>query len=161
MDTSVDHDAAIKLNNPGRFTRVFVETRAGEIEARLSEYGNWELRVRRQEDSTWRLACNGDLDCGAVTSQPVVLPQEERISRGPVTIEPVARRVTVNGDDVYLAKKEFALLPTLASQPDRVFAKNELLQAIWGYTGEERTRTLDSHASRLRGNSGPRGRSRW
>lgn len=56
------------LASPGRFTRVMIETRAGEIEARLSEYGNRELKVRRQEDNTWKLAYGGDLDCGAVTN---------------------------------------------------------------------------------------------
>lgn len=162
MDASVDHDAAIRLNNPGRFTRVFVETRAGEIEARLSEYGNWDLRVRRHEDDAWRLACTGDLDCGAVISHPVISPTEETVVRGPLAIDLAARRVTVGGEEVVLAKKEYALLLALASQPDRVFAKPELLQAVWGYNGGEKTRTLDSHASRLcDANSALPERGRW
>jgi DNA-binding response OmpR family regulator len=51
---------------------------------------------------------------------------------------------------VTLAKKEFALLQVLASDPTRVFSKEELLQAAWGFRSSTRTRTLDSHASRLR-----------
>lgn len=150
MDASVDNSGALSLACPGRFTRVFVQTAAGEIEARLSDLGNWELRVRRDEDTSWRLACSGDLDCGAVTSEPVIVPSEETITRGQVTVEPSARRVTVAETDVYLAKKEFALLLVLASQPDRVFSKAELLETIWNHPGNARTRTLDSHASRLR-----------
>ena len=38
----------------------------------------------------------------------------------------------------------------LASDPLRVFTKAELLRDIWGYSASARTRTLDSHASRLR-----------
>jgi len=60
------------------------------------------------------------------------------------------RRVTVGDDLVDLAGKEYALLARLASDPDRVFTKAELLREIWGYGGNLRTRTLDSHASRVR-----------
>lgn len=47
MDASIDRDSPLRKIVPGRFTRVSVRTPAGEIEARLSEHGNWELRVRR------------------------------------------------------------------------------------------------------------------
>ena len=51
---------------------------------------------------------------------------------------------------VSLSKKEFALLRILASDPTRVFTKEDLLAAVWAYRGPSKTRTLDSHASRLR-----------
>ncbi len=69
---------------------------------------------------------------------------------GELTIDPVGRRVTVGGEEVALAKKEFALLRILASDPTRVFPKEELLREVWGFANPGRTRTLDSHASRLR-----------
>ena len=47
-------------------------------------------------------------------------------------------------------KKEYLLLAQLASDPERVFTKAELLLEVWGYTVVGHTRTLDSHASRLR-----------
>lgn len=149
MDASIDQDAAIRLNSPGRFTRVFIETRAGEVEARLSEYGNWELRVRRHEDETWRLACSGDLDCGAVSAQPVV-PAQKTLIRGPLVIDPAARSVSVGDGEVSLARKEFSLLVMLAARPESVFSKQQLMREIWGYDTTEKTRTLDCHASRLR-----------
>ena len=49
-----------------------------------------------------------------------------------------------------LSNKEFSLLRVLASDPLRVFTKGELLADVWGYRTEAQTRTLDSHASRLR-----------
>jgi DNA-binding response OmpR family regulator len=69
---------------------------------------------------------------------------------GDLTIDPIRRRVTVGDREVALAKKEFALLRALAADPARVFSKEELLSLVWGYRGPSKTRTLDSHASRLR-----------
>jgi DNA-binding response OmpR family regulator len=69
---------------------------------------------------------------------------------GELAIDPARRRVTVGEREVHLAKKEFALLRILASDPTRVFAKDELLRRAWGYSSPGKTRTLDSHASRLR-----------
>ncbi len=49
-----------------------------------------------------------------------------------------------------LSAKEFELLAWLAADPHRVFTKEELLREVWGYRALGRTRTLESHASRLR-----------
>ncbi|HVQ59480.1 MAG TPA: winged helix-turn-helix domain-containing protein [Solirubrobacterales bacterium] len=160
MDASVDRSSPLREVVPGRFTRVSVRTPAGEIEAKLSEYGNWELRVRRDQEMTWRLACMGDLDSGVVTAQPVTAAQEGIINLGNLTVDPAGHRVTVGGSEVRLSRKEFALLLVLAAQPDRVFSKEELLATVWGHAGSDRGRTLDSHASKLRNklaNAGARG----
>jgi len=69
---------------------------------------------------------------------------------GEIFIDTSRREVTVAGRAVKLANKEFALLRTLASEPSRVFSKEELLRDVWGFRSLGRTRTLDSHASRLR-----------
>jgi DNA-binding response OmpR family regulator len=69
---------------------------------------------------------------------------------GDLVIDPVRRRVTVGERQVTLAKKEFSLLRALATDPTRVFSKEELLLNVWGFRDPGRTRTLDSHASRLR-----------
>jgi DNA-binding winged helix-turn-helix (wHTH) protein len=151
MDPASEHNNELRQLCPGRFTRVSLQTKSGEVEARLSEAGNWELRIRREEDTGWRLACSGDLDSGAVTREPVGPSLGEETRRlGPLEIEPAARRASVNGSALTLSKKEFGLLLVLASAPERVFSKSELLRAIWGEGNVRRTRTLDSHASRLR-----------
>jgi DNA-binding response OmpR family regulator/uncharacterized membrane protein (UPF0127 family) len=76
---------------------------------------------------------------------------------GELVIDPVVRKVTVRGREVALANKEFTLLRTLAAEPRRVFTKQELLRDVWGYRSMGRTRTLDSHASRLRRKLDPEG----
>ena len=74
----------------------------------------------------------------------------ERLCVGAIAIEHSTRRVTVNGARVELAAREFELLLALAADPQRVFTKEELLRDVWGFRSLGRTRTLDSHASRLR-----------
>ncbi len=76
---------------------------------------------------------------------------------GELAIDPVTRRVKVGERDVDLANKEFALLAALAAEPHRVFTKEELLRDVWGFQSMGRTRTLDSHASRLRRKLDPDG----
>jgi DNA-binding response OmpR family regulator len=68
----------------------------------------------------------------------------------PVRIDTRTRDVQVAGTRVQLAQKEYELLLRLSREPERVFTKAELLQDVWGYRATARTRTLDSHASRLR-----------
>lgn len=67
-----------------------------------------------------------------------------------LSIDRNARRALVRGRVVALSAKEFALLAELARHPDRVFSKEDLLRDVWGFRSNTRTRTVDSHASRLR-----------
>ena len=69
---------------------------------------------------------------------------------GLLSIDPATREVRVGEREVELANKEFELLRMLSSEPQRVFTKDELLRDVWGFETPGRTRTLDSHASRLR-----------
>jgi DNA-binding response OmpR family regulator len=72
------------------------------------------------------------------------------ITAGGIQVDCLARTVTVDGERVALGGKEYELLVKLAREPLRVFTKEELLREVWGFRALGRTRTLDSHASRLR-----------
>jgi DNA-binding response OmpR family regulator len=74
----------------------------------------------------------------------------ERLEAGPILVDPSRRAATVAGADLPLPAKEFDLLLALARDPYRVFGKQDLLETVWGYRNSHTTRTLDSHASRLR-----------
>ncbi len=76
---------------------------------------------------------------------------------GEVVVDPARHRAWVGEREVHLSKKEFALLHALASDPHRVFSKQELLAQVWGQQAPTKTRTLDSHASRLRRKLDPEG----
>ena len=80
-----------------------------------------------------------------------------RLRVGPLEIDPPAREVLLRGRRVELSQKEFALLRSLAAEPTRVWTKAELLRHVWGYRSIGSTRTLDSHACRLRQKLGREG----
>jgi DNA-binding response OmpR family regulator len=74
----------------------------------------------------------------------------ETMQAGPITADLATRCVRVDGHPIALAGKEYELLVKLMSDPTRVFTKESLLRDVWGFRSLGRTRTLDSHASRLR-----------
>jgi DNA-binding response OmpR family regulator len=77
-------------------------------------------------------------------------PRCELVEVGPLVIDRAARRVIVHGHDVALSLKELALLVKLADDPDRVCTREQLLRDVWGYRTWAPTRTVESHASRIR-----------
>ncbi len=76
---------------------------------------------------------------------------------GPLTIDVPGREVRVDERPVELSAKEYELLLALSSDPTRVFTREELLRDVWGFRSPGRTRTLDSHAHRLRRKLGESG----
>lgn len=80
----------------------------------------------------------------------VAPPPGEVLEAGEIVVDQRTRCVTVRGRRLQLPAKEYELLVRLASAPTRVFRKEELLREVWGYRSLARTRTIDSHACRLR-----------
>lgn len=77
---------------------------------------------------------------------------------GPLAIDTRARVVRIDGADLGLPRREFALLRCLASAPGRVFTKAELLSTCWGAGAcSQSSRTLERHAARLRRRLGRHG----
>ena len=69
---------------------------------------------------------------------------------GALEVSMATRQVWLHDEPVHLSAKEFELLSALLAEPTRVFTREELLRQVWGLHSGARTRTLDSHASRLR-----------
>jgi DNA-binding response OmpR family regulator len=80
---------------------------------------------------------------------------------GALLIDTSARKASIAGEAVDLRRMEFELLVHLAREPQRVFAKDELLRAVWGYRSGGSTRTVDSHACRLRRKLASHGTPCW
>ncbi|GCE11109.1 response regulator transcription factor [Tengunoibacter tsumagoiensis] len=74
----------------------------------------------------------------------------EEIIFGGLVINIPSRRVNAHGVPIALTVKEFDLLVTLASAPDRVFTREALLNQIWGYSYLGDGRTVDVHIGTLR-----------
>lgn len=86
---------------------------------------------------------------------------ERAIEVGSLMIDTTARVVTLERGAVDLRRMEFDLLAHLAREPERVFAREELLRAVWQYRSCGSTRTVDSHASRLRRKLAAHGGTPW
>ena len=97
------------------------------------------------------------LRIAAVLRRAQPRPGAGRLSIGALEVDLAARDVLLHGRRVELSQKEFALLRALAAEPTRVMTKAELLRDVWGYRTLGTTRTLDSHACRLRNKLGTHG----
>lgn len=77
-------------------------------------------------------------------------PEERPVQIGDIRLDAGRREVTVAGEVVELARKEFDLLQRLMESPGRVVPRERLLDDVWGadYVGD--TKTLDVHMRRLR-----------
>ena len=75
---------------------------------------------------------------------------DDVIVAGDLAIDRRTRRVHVRDVPVVLSAKEFELVATLAADPYKVYTKVDLLRDVWGFKSLGRTRTLESHASRVR-----------
>jgi DNA-binding response OmpR family regulator len=76
---------------------------------------------------------------------------------GGLRVDLAAHAVQVDGRAVELTPKEFDLLALLARNPGRAFARDYLIEKVWGYDAEGSDRTVDTHVLRLRKKLGPHG----
>src|SRR5207248_3839283 len=70
---------------------------------------------------------------------------DERLTAGPISIDPARHHVRVNGRHVHLTSLEFKLLRTLMQRRGRVLERDRLLNDVWGYESVIDTRTVDTH----------------
>ena len=77
-------------------------------------------------------------------------PNEQTILVDDFIINALGRKVSVHGQEINLTAKEFDLLLLLATNPGKVFSREELLEIIWGYEYFGDLRTVDVHVRRLR-----------
>ena len=74
----------------------------------------------------------------------------EVISYEGFTVDMARYVVTVDGKEIYIPPKELELLFFLASHPNRVFTREQLLENVWGYDFYGESRTVDVHVKRIR-----------
>ena len=67
-----------------------------------------------------------------------------------LTVDKVKYVVTADGKEVYMPPKELELLFFLASNPNRVYSREQLLENVWGYDFFGESRTVDVHIKRIR-----------
>ncbi len=83
--------------------------------------------------------------------------REGKLTHGPVTLDPPARRVTVSGRDVELTAKEFDLLECLMRNAGRVLTRTELKEYVWDFSFDAQTKVVDLYVHYLRRKLGEAG----
>lgn len=84
---------------------------------------------------------------GGLTEVPLVSPV---LHVGDIELDPSKYTVVVQGREVNITPKEYTLLRCLMEHKGRVFGREELLIAIWGYDFEGTDRVVDNHIKKLR-----------
>ena len=69
---------------------------------------------------------------------------------GPISIDTDAKSVTVNGQQVDLTAKEYAILELMLKNPEKVFSKQNLYESVWGEQYTYDNDTINTHISNLR-----------
>ncbi|NMB40340.1 MAG: response regulator transcription factor [Firmicutes bacterium] len=72
------------------------------------------------------------------------------IKAGDLQIDSLKRKVTIKGRRIALTAREYALLVFLASNPGKVYSREQLLKEIWGENYKGDVRTVDVHIRHLR-----------
>lgn len=72
------------------------------------------------------------------------------VNYGPLRIDLIKRRVSLDGENIELTAKEFDLLVLFAKNPGRVYNRQQLLDIVWGYQYSGYDHTVNSHINRLR-----------
>ncbi|MEI5007573.1 response regulator transcription factor [Streptomyces sp. PmtA] len=84
------------------------------------------------------------------TGEEPASASDSALRLGAVTIELPTRRVSVDGADVQLTRKEFDLLALLAQRPGVVFRREQIISEVWRTSWEGTGRTLEVHVASLR-----------
>lgn len=96
---------------------------------------------------------------GEFLARVKALLRRNRPSRGPndkpikflnVEIDLYNYQVILDGQEIHFSQKEFQLLKYLVTHPKQALDKAQILQAVWGYTSNATSRTIDTHIARIR-----------
>ena len=96
------------------------------------------------------------IDALARRAAPAV-DAERALAHGPVRLDPLTRRVTVNGEEVDLTAKEFDLLRCLLEHSGRVLSRTELKELVWDFSFDAQTKVVDLYVHYLRKKLGDAG----
>jgi two-component system response regulator BaeR len=77
-------------------------------------------------------------------------PRSHNLVVGPISLDDKTHQVMIDQQELDLTPNEFGLLKVMMSQPNRVFARSELINRVQGYDFEGYDRTIDTHIKNLR-----------
>jgi DNA-binding response OmpR family regulator len=119
---------------------------AGADDYLVKPVGAAVLKARLR--AAWRRATVADgARAGAVGSAP---PQVGVLTLDGLVLDRLARRVVMDGRELELTPKEFALLEHLLLRPEETVTRGELLEQVWQLQGDPGSNVVDAHVARLR-----------
>jgi two-component system phosphate regulon response regulator PhoB len=86
----------------------------------------------------------------ALIRRSSVAPSDEKVTAGPFVLDRNALKMTLDGKRLDLTSTEFKLISLLLGKLGSIQSREDLLQQVWGYSGNIDTRTVDTHMRRLR-----------
>ncbi|MFD8220604.1 response regulator transcription factor [Streptomyces sp. NPDC059697] len=134
----------IAFTDPGTDLDRILCLQAGCDDCMAKPFGFRELLARIEAV----LRRSGSRSAARLLSEPIVI--------GSLCIDPDTREVRINGRLINLTRIEYCLLHQLASHPQTVFSRAQLMADVWGYQYDGRplsakaSRTIDTHVSALR-----------
>jgi two-component system response regulator ResD len=133
-----------------RYVPIIMLTAKGEEEDRIIGLGVGADDYVVKPFSPRELAARVAAVLRRANAHAEVEPAGKVLEMSGLRIDPNTREVTVRGAPVLLTVREFDLLYYLASQPNRVFTRDQLMDAVWGYAFAADTSTVTVHIRRLR-----------
>jgi len=136
----------LKRTERTRDIPIIMLTARGEEEERLAGFGagvdDYVIKPFSLRELVARV--------GAVLRRVAPAPEEAPLEVQGLRLDPLSHRVTASGQPLRLGPTEFRLLHFLMSHPERVFARGQLLDRVWGENVVVEERTVDVHIRRLR-----------
>lgn len=90
----------------------------------------------------------------ALARRPALSNEKTRLTCGGLMMDRLKRNVTVDGADVDLHPREFALLEILLLHQGQVLTRTMLLEKVWNFHFDPKTNIVETHISRMRGKLG-------
>src|SRR5689334_20974339 len=141
-------DVARRLRKDGRELTILMltarDTLADRVTGLDSGADDYLVKPFAYEELSARLRALGR------RSTPTVVRRDARLVNGPIELDEGLRRVTVDGRDVNLSPREFALLECLLRHPGRVMSRDQLLDQAWPFGVAVTLNAVDAYIHYLR-----------
>lgn len=109
------------------------------------EHGADDYMVKPVDREEWLARINGQLRRKSIQAHA-----DKKLEVGKYVLDSNSHRITMDGVEVILTKKEFEVTELLLKNVGKLISRQELMKTVWGYNSEINTRTVDTHVSRVR-----------
>lgn len=139
-----------RLREEGDWTPVILLTRVGEASERAMALEEGADDYLNKPFDPYELVARIRAVLRRVQPGQAPLATSPGLTSGPLQVARLSRRAYVDGEEVTLTPKAFALLEYLMTHPDEVLTRERLLDAVWGWDYPVGTRAVDTRIAELR-----------